>query len=293
MFFLRASRALLDSNRRHYRASIGHAISKDLKNWQLLADALIHSDSPAWDDVATWTGSTLLGPDNRWHLFYTGVSRAENGLVQRIGHAVSDDLVSWEKVGTEPVTVADGQWYEQLNFDVWPDQAWRDPWVFADRDGNGFHMLVTARSNAGEPSTRGVIGHATSKDLFTWTVRPPLSEPSEFGHLEVNQVEIVEGKAVLIFCCAPEQLSARRRGTAPFAGTYSAPASSLLGPFDLEKAELIAAPNIYAGRIVQDRSGQWNLLGFVNQGSNGRFIGEICDPIPLALTDRGTLQLKT
>ena len=292
MFFLRASRALLDSNRRHYRASIGHAISKDLKNWQLLADALVNSDSPSWDDLATWTGSTLLGPDKRWHLFYTGVSHAENGFVQRIGHAVSDDLVSWKRTGPEPVTVADEQWYEELNFDVWPDQAWRDPWVFADQEGNGFHMLVTARSKNGDPSTRGVVGHATSRDLFTWEVRPPLSEPTDFGQLEVNQVEIVEGKAVLVFSCAPEQLSARRREFTRFAGTYSAPASSLLGPFDMKNAELIEAPDIYAGRIVQDRSGQWNLLGFVNKGINGCFSGEICDPIPLTLTDRGTLQPK-
>ena len=292
MFFLRASRALLDSDRRHFRASIGHAISKDLKSWTLLADALVTSDSPSWDDFATWTGSTFLAPDKRWHIFYTGVSREENGLVQRIGHAVSDDLISWRKVRSEPITVADEEWYEPLDLNDWPDQAWRDPWVFADSKGNGFHMLVTARSKAGDPLTRGVIGHATSKDLSTWKVQPPLSEPNEFGQLEVIQVEVVDGCAVLVFCCAPEQLSVRRRDSAGFAGTYSAPASSLLGPFDLNKAELIDAPNIYAGRIVKDRSGQWNLLGFVNKDQDGCFVGEICDPIPLTLTQRGTLQVK-
>ena len=292
VFFLRASRALLDSERRHFRASIGHAISKDLINWTLLPDALVTSDSPSWDDMATWTGSTFLAPDNLWHIFYTGVSRRENGLVQRIGHAVSDDLIVWEKVGTEPITVADEEWYEPLNFSDWPDQAWRDPWVFADSKGDGFHMLVTARSKTGDRLTRGVIGHATSKDLFTWKVQPPLSQPNEFGQLEVLQVEVVEGSTVVVFCCAPEQLSEQRKKLAGYAGTYSAPASSLLGPFDLDKAELIDAPNIYAGRIVKDRSGQWNLLGFVNKGEDGCFVGEICDPIPLFLTDRGTLQVK-
>ena len=292
MFFLRASRALLDSNRRHSRASIGHATSKDLRDWTLLPDALVASDSPSWDDLATWTGSTFLAPDNRWHLFYTGISRSENGWVQRIGHAISNDLITWNKVGSDPVTVADKKWYEQLNFYDWPDQAWRDPWVFADSNGNGFHMLTTARSKAGDRLTRGVIGHATSKDLFTWNVQPPLSEPNEFGQLEVIQVEMVEGCAVLIFSCAPEHLTESRGKSASFAGTYSAPAFSLLGPFVLNKAELIDAPHIYAGRIVQDRSGQWNLLGFVNKGVDGFFVGEICDPVPLILTDRGTLQVK-
>ena len=153
-------------------------------------------------------------------------------------------------------------------------------------------MLITARSKVGDPSTRGVIGHATSKDLYTWQVQPPLSQPNEFGHLEVIQVEAVQGRFVLIFCCAPEQLSKRRRDSAGFAGTYSAPASSLLGPFDLDSAELIDAPDIYAGRIVQDRSGQWNLLGFIIKDKKGRFVGEISDPIPLELTERGTLQVK-
>ena len=291
MFFLRASRALLDSDRRHFRASIGHARSKDLKSWTLLPDALVSSDSPAWDDLATWTGSTLLGPDNRWHLFYTGVSTAEDGLVQRIGHAISDDLLTWERVGNEPVTVSDDKWYSSLNFLDWPDQAWRDPWVFPDPKGEGFHMLLTARGREGDLLTRGVIGHATSSDLFSWKVEAPLSNPSHFGQLEVIQVESVEGKFVLVFCCAPEQVSKESRESARFAGTYSAPASSLTGPFDLEKAELIDAPHIYAGRIVQNRAGQWNLLGFVNQGANGEFVGEICDPIPLFLTERGTLQV--
>ena len=79
-FFLRASRALLDPDRRHLRASIGHAVSADLRDWQLVADALVPADAPAWDDLATWTGSVVRGPDRRWYLFYTGISRADDGL---------------------------------------------------------------------------------------------------------------------------------------------------------------------------------------------------------------------
>jgi beta-fructofuranosidase len=61
LFFLRASRALGDPFRRHRRASIGHATSTDLRTWRLLPDALVHADSPAWDDLATWTGSVIRG----------------------------------------------------------------------------------------------------------------------------------------------------------------------------------------------------------------------------------------
>ncbi len=33
-----------------------------------------------------------------WHLFYTGGSRAEGGLYQRIGHATSQDMHNWTRV---------------------------------------------------------------------------------------------------------------------------------------------------------------------------------------------------
>ena len=178
VFFLRASRALLDPDRRHHRASIGHAVSKDLRSWQLVADALVPADGPSWDDLATWTGSTVRGPDDRWYCFYTGVSRAEQGLVQRIGLATSDDLLIWHRWGTRPLLEPDPRWYERLDLAHWHEQAWRDPWVYPDQSGDGWHMLITARSNNGPAGKRGVIGHARSADLLTWTVQPPLSQPT-------------------------------------------------------------------------------------------------------------------
>ncbi|WP_257210771.1 hypothetical protein [Actinomyces ruminis] len=39
LFFLRASRALHNPDRRHWRAALGHAISDDARNWRLLPDA--------------------------------------------------------------------------------------------------------------------------------------------------------------------------------------------------------------------------------------------------------------
>ena len=59
LFFLKASRALLDPDRRHWRATIGHATSTDLSSWTEHADAVIPDDSPAFDDLATWTGSVV------------------------------------------------------------------------------------------------------------------------------------------------------------------------------------------------------------------------------------------
>ena len=177
VFFLYASRALHDPERRHLRASIGHAVSDDLVSWTRVADALVRSDAPAFDDVATWTGSVVRHDDGTWFLYYTGV-RFEGGRnVQRLGYATSTDLTTWTKATDNPVVESDARWYERLDTSPWNEETWRDPWVLRDPNGDGWHILVTARSIDGESDTRGVVGHAVSPDLRTWEVRPPLSEP--------------------------------------------------------------------------------------------------------------------
>jgi beta-fructofuranosidase len=288
LFFLRASRALHDPDRRHHRASIGHAVSADLTSWTLQPDALVAGDDGAWDDLATWTGSVVRGPD-QWMMFYTGVSRREDGLVQRIGLATSPDLFTWHRHLGNPIAVADPRWYERLDLTKWFDEAWRDPWVLADPGGDGWHMLVTARARTGPADGRGVIGHLRSKDLITWAAQPPLTRPAGFGHLEVPQVEVIDGQPILLFSCMAGQLGADRAARADgpdgpdrAGGVWTAPGTSLLGPFDIERgARLIDDHSLYSGRLIQDRAGGWQLLGFIHHDGDGAFVGEVCDPIPV------------
>lgn len=281
MFFLRASRALHDPDRRHLRASIGHARSTDLRSWDLLPDALVPADSPAWDDQATWTGSVVRAPDRTWRMYYTGVGRAERGLVQRVGMATSHDLVTWHRSGSDPLLAADPRWYEKLDLDAWTDEAWRDPHVVADPAGDGWHMLLTARVREGEARGRGVIGHARSPDLSRWEVQPPLTAPAGFGQLEVPQVAVVDGLPVLIFSCWPDRMAVGRRDPRPAGGVWVAPGESVLGPWDLAAAEPFDHPSLYAGRLVEESPGHWVLLGF-RDTEDGTFVGEISDPMPVA-----------
>jgi beta-fructofuranosidase len=271
VYFLHAERALLDPERRHHRASIGHAVSADLRSWRLLPDALVAADTPAWDDQAVWTGSTVRGPDGTWYLFYTGIARAERGLVQRIGLAVSDDLTTWHRYGRDPLVEADPAWYELLDPAAWYEQAWRDPWVLADPDGDGWHMLVTARAGQGRPSGRGVIGHATSPDLLRWTVQPPLSQPAGFGHLEVPQVAVVDGQPLLLFCT--------NRGPAGHR-IWVVPGSNVTGPWDVAAGRPFAHPHLYAPRLVPDTNGGWSVIGFLDM-VDGTFVGQLTDPAPV------------
>lgn len=287
-FFLQAPRRLGDPSRRHYAATIGHAVSRDLRTWESAGDALGPSLSPAFDDLAVWTGSTVAGPDGKWHMFYTGVSAAEEGLVQRVGSVVSDDLYVWERPRTRALVAAEPQWYETLGAGKWPHEAWRDPWVFRDPAGDGWHMLTTARANHGEADGRGVVGHAISKDLTSWEVRAPLSRPGMgFGQLEDLQVEVIDGRPFLLFSCHAADMA---RGRSPGGGIWAVAGTSVLGEWPVGEAQQLTDDSLYCGRAIRDRWGSWVLLAFRNV-VDGEFIGEISDPMPLGLTDEGKLKI--
>ncbi|WP_328995522.1 hypothetical protein OG394_12925 [Kribbella sp. NBC_01245] len=287
LFFLYASRALHDPDLRHGRAAVGHAVSDDLRHWTRLADALVHGDAGDFDETATWTGSVVRGPDERWYMFYTGGSNRSGAMIQTIGLATSDDLINWHKHSGNPLVRADPRWYEKYDGVSWFDEAWRDPWVYADPDGDGWHMLITARAGRGPTDDRGVVGHARSADLLHWDVQPPLSEPGAgFGHLEVFQVEQIDGRVVLLFNCLRPEVAAWRKGSAASGGVWSLVADSLTGPFDIAKATPLTDNSLYVGRLIRDPSGAWVLLAFHNEGATG-FVGAISDPLPITLTPNG------
>ena len=289
LFFLKAPRALGDPDRRHRHATVGHAVSLDLTDWVEVADALTPSPGPAFDDLAIWTGS-VVRDGTGWRMFYTGIDRADLGRVQRIGAAVSGDLLTWTRVSAEPVLVADPRWYATAASA--PAEFWRDPWVFADPEGDGWHMLVTARLRGTERYDDGVLAHARSHDLATWEVQPPVSgDPSGFGQIEVPQVRVVDGRPVLVFTCHPEEQSDARRAEHGEWCTWSVvgePGGSLHGPWDVSKAvPFRAEPTLFAAPLVQRRDGSWVLVGFRNQEPQGIFSFEIIDPVEVAVVGEG------
>jgi beta-fructofuranosidase len=290
IFYLKASRALGDPDRRHLRACIGHAVSTDLRTWTEQPDAMAPTNASTFDDQAVWTGSILRGSSGDWFLFYTGVSVRDGALLQQIGLVRSDDLITWHRHGDGPLVTADPRWYEKLGQSNWPDEHWRDPWVFPDPDGDGWHMLITARANHGPDDDRGVIGHARSGDLLSWEIQPPLSRPGAgFGHLEVPQVGLVHGRPVLLFSCLSTQLAANRRATTPDCGTWALPIDSLAGPFDIAAAHPLTGRSLYSGRITRSPDVGDCLLAFRNTADDHAFEGAITDPLVLDWDRTGQL----
>ena len=104
-----------------------------------------------------------------------------------------------------------------------------------------------------------LLGHHPSKD--------------EFGTGHLLTTEMTDYINTLYFS-----------GEAPAPGDWrhSPLHGDLTGPFDVGRATRLTDSSLYAGRLVQDRSGTWNLLAFANHDESGDFVGGLCDPIPVA-----------
>lgn len=280
-FYLQASRALGDPNRRHRNVSVGHAISKDLKNWTVLQDALAPSDSPAPDSWTTWTGSVVKDDDGLWWMFYTGTSREDAGERQTVCAATSSDLITWNKVPNILVAAADSRWYKTLSAGF-ENEPFRDPWVFKMPGEDNWTMLTTAGSNSAlTRREEGIMGIAKSANLTDWVAQAPLGEPGQgFGETEVFQFEIVDGVPIILFCCSEGWLSDERLAAGDTGGLYSLVVAEDLSDVDFNRAVMFPDTTLYASRLVQDATGGWNLIAFVNNRDD-EFVGELCDPIPV------------
>jgi beta-fructofuranosidase len=290
LFFLQAPKSLGDAGRRHINASIGHARSRDLVAWELLPDALGPRPG-SWDDLATWTGSVVRADDGRWRMFYTAINTGPHGLKdQRIGVVESADLVTWIRTTDRQVLDVDPRWYQTVDNDPTASETWRDPLVFRDLAGDGWHMILSARGLEGEPNNDALLAHAWSPDLTQWEVRPPLTTGGAgFGEIEVPLVHKIDGQYVLVFTCHPKEQSAQQTAKYGSYCTWSVLGDSPLGPWDITKARpFVAEPDLFAAPLIQRRDGSWVILGFRKVVPEEDIIFEISDPIPVGIVD-GTL----
>lgn len=297
IYYLHAPRALVDPGERHWHATIGHAVSSDLTQWEILPDAIKPSvEDNSWDNYTTWTGS-VIKHRGLWYMFYTGGNRQEKGLIQRIGLAISKDLINWNKYDGNPVLLSDPERYEALNLTLWHEQAWRDPWIIEHPIEGDFYGFITARVNCGPVDGRGVIALAKSPDLLNWEIMDPVTKPGDFGHMEIPQVVQVGELFYLLFSTTADVYSIKRLGptaSPPATGTHYLVSSSLNGPFEYLVDEfLIGDPHgsRYGGKLVEVDGGKYVLLTMSHCDENGSFIGELGDPIPVTFGSEGKILL--
>lgn len=285
LFFLKAPRALEDAGLRHTAATIGHATSLDLRAWEVHEDALL-PDARGWDDLALWTGSVVRCADGTWRMFYTALATKPGHGVrdQRIGIAASADLHAWRRIGRRPLVDPDPRWYRTLAEDAARSETWRDPFVFADPGGDGWHMLLTARAPHAPRGADGVLAHARSADMLSWQLGPPLTEPAGFGQLEVPGVRCIDGRWVLVFTCHPQEQTPEQVARFGPHCTWYVLGDGPLGPWDVAAARPFEAePKLFAAPLVRRRDGTWAFVGFRNEEPEGILSFEILDPIAVTL----------
>ncbi len=300
LFFLQAPRSLGSPAERHMNATVGHATSPDLVTWDYLGRCFGPADT-GWDDAAIWTGSVVRDGDG-WRMFYTAVNHEGHHVYdQRIGSATSQDLQHWTRVGDGPSLAPDPRWYKTLALVPPPhgavtplegkSETWRDPLVFADLEGDGYHALICARSAFATKNDDGVVAHAHGPDLDHLVIGPPLCEPGKgFGQLEVLQNVCIDGRWVLVFTCHPQEMTDEAKERLGEYCTWSLPSPGPLGPWDIGLARgFTAEPELFAAPLVQARDGSWCFVGFRNTEPRGIDSFHIVDPIPVTLDDAGYL----
>lgn len=295
LYYLQAPRSLHDPALRHGVATVGHAVSHNLRQWVHSGTVLQAGQPGSWDDRAIWTGSVTIR-DGLAYMFYTALSQAERAPVQRIGLAISDDLVNWKRHPANPLLEVDTRWYEPQSAEQMEAQTWRDPYVVYAPDEQVYYMFFSARVNTSSHDGRGVIGLARSKDLLTWEVQPPVNIPGDFTEMEVPQVVPLNGRYYLLFCAARHaEARLSRLQSESWMGTHYLVADTLIGPYHpLTEEPLVADTrgSHYAGKLVLGSNRAYYFMAWQQWDEAGNFCGGLSNPAEVHVLPDGRLHVE-
>jgi beta-fructofuranosidase len=169
-------------------------------------------------DLYVFTGSVVHG-EGKHHIFYTGHNPyfpARGKPEQGVMHAVSSDLLHWDKV-PEDTFYAPSSQYEAND--------WRDPFVFWNAEANEYWMLLAARLKAGPSRRRGCTALCSSKDLKTWKVHDPFWAPGLFYTHECPDLFRMGEWWYLVFSEFTDLTRTRYRMSRSLEGPWIAPES--------------------------------------------------------------------
>ena len=168
-------------------------------------------------DLYVFTGSVIKA-QGIYHIFYTGHNphlRQQGKPEQAVMHAISHDLLTWQKV-PEDSFFAPQTGYEPHD--------WRDPFVFWNEESQEYWMLLAARVTHGPSRRRGCTALCASKDLKTWEVREPLWSPALYFTHECPDLFRMGEWWYLIFSEFSDTHQTRYRMSRTLNGPWLAPA---------------------------------------------------------------------
>lgn len=194
-------------------------------------------------DYACYTGSVIAGKDGRFHLFYTAqnnynpIYHRDGRPLQFVAHAISEDLIHWEK---DPSAIfgADESIYEPFD--------WRDPFVFYNGEEDCYNMLLAARLKGAGDKNGGCVGLCHSKDLIHWQAAEPFYHPESYMTHECPDLFRMGGKWYLVYSTFSEKFV-----------THYRVADSLGGPWTAPVEDTFDGRAFYAAKTAETKGRRW------------------------------------
>ena len=202
-----------------YRTSWNLLITEDGVN---IKDCKVVFHVGEYDDAdyACYTGSVIEGNDGQFHMFYTAQNNynpkyhRDGKPLQYVAHAISTDLINWEKL-PELTFGADESIYEPFD--------WRDPFVFYNEDEKCFDMLLAARLRGASEKNGGCVGLCRSYDLIHWEAKEPFYNPESYMTHECPDLFKLGNKWYLVYSTFSEKFVTHYRMSDKLSGPWTSP----------------------------------------------------------------------
>ena len=202
-----------------YRTSWNLLITEDgvnIKDCKVVLPVGEYDDA----DYACYTGSVIEGNDGKFHMFYTAQNNynpkyhRDGKPLQYVAHAISTDLINWEKL-PELTFGADERIYEPFD--------WRDPFVFYNEEEKCFDMLLAARLRGASEKNGGCVGLCRSYDLLHWEAQEPFYNPESYMTHECPDLFKLGNKWYLVYSTFSEKFVTHYRMSDKLSGPWTSP----------------------------------------------------------------------
>ena len=202
-----------------YRTSWNLLITEDgvnIKDCKVVLPVGEYDDA----DYACYTGSVIEGNDGNFHMFYTAQNNynpkyhRDGKPLQYVAHAISTDLINWEKL-PELTFGADESIYEPFD--------WRDPFVFYNEEEKCFDMLLAARLRGASEKNGGCVGLCRSYDLLHWEAKEPFYNPESYMTHECPDLFKLGNKWYLVYSTFSEKFVTHYRMSDKLSGPWTSP----------------------------------------------------------------------
>lgn len=250
--------------------SCGHMISKDLIHWDY-AGVVLEGEEGTWNDFGIATGS-VAKYNGRWYMLYTGVASGENA--GGIGVAVSDDLMTWKKVGDGPVIKIDCQETEygmgypfEWNGETVYCHPLADPYIYPEPVDGEYYIFVNSQAVGYPFNRRAAMAIFKTRDFETFTPYK-LATLDDCDRIETCQVWRHNDKYYMYGGRVYAKLSAdgRVKISGWENGNWIFVSDNFTGPYEpIQKLELIRNADLpegglYIAKVLEDPEGQEVML---------------------------------